>query len=181
MSPKFSFGAYFFSNTGDFTNTGAGTCSTTLAASSTCTYTVTFGPTGIGARSTTFTVTDSAGTQTSTLSGTGTAQATVSPTSLNFGNVVNGSGPSSQQTVTLTNNGATSITSLVLSLTGTNASVYNIAVPASGTNCNTTSTLTAGSSCVAAVTFSPVTVANGLDEKRTIAQITKALYEAWRL
>jgi hypothetical protein len=144
-------------NTGDFTNTGAGTCSTTLSASSSCTYTVTFGPTGIGARSTTFTVTDSAGTQTSALTGTGVSQTGTSATSISFGNVVDGT-VSPQQFVTITNNGSTGLTGVAVTLGGANPSLYAKVTPSTGTDCNAISTLAASASCNAAVTFSPVTV-----------------------
>ena len=57
-------------NAGDFGQTN--NCGTTLAGSSSCTINVTFTPTGYGARTATVTVTDSAGTQSSSLTGTGT-------------------------------------------------------------------------------------------------------------
>jgi hypothetical protein len=57
-------------NPGDFSQNS--TCGTTLAANSSCTINVKFTPTGYGARSATLKVADSAGTQTSSLTGAGT-------------------------------------------------------------------------------------------------------------
>lgn len=66
-------------NSSDFSNTGAGTCSTTLSNSASCTYTLIFSPSGTGARATTFSVSysggDGNGPQTSALSGTGVGAA----------------------------------------------------------------------------------------------------------
>ena len=71
--------------TGDFTIT-ANTCGTTLGASSGCTVSVAFRPTASGARNGTLSVTDSAGTQTASLTGLGVLPATdaLAPLSLSF-------------------------------------------------------------------------------------------------
>src|SRR5713226_10379550 len=60
----------------------------TLAAGKTCTISVTFTPAALGSRTGTLTVTDTGGSspQTVSLSGTGIATVTTSPTSLSFGN-----------------------------------------------------------------------------------------------
>jgi hypothetical protein len=73
-------------NTGDFVNLGSGTCSSTLAASSSCTIIATFNPTAAGSRSTTLNVTDSASSspQQSSLSGTGIVSVTA-PAAAIFG------------------------------------------------------------------------------------------------
>jgi hypothetical protein len=156
-------------NAGDFTvtNSGAGSCNAaggSIAASASCTFTVTFTPSALGVRASTVSVSysggDGASPQTAPVSGTGASQVGLSVNALSFGNVVDGT-TSPQLTVTLTNNGSSSLTGLTLSLTGTNASLFTIATPV-GTNCNTTSTIAAAGTCVAAVTFSPTTVANGL-------------------
>jgi hypothetical protein len=147
-------------NAGDFVVSGS-TCGTVTASGGTCTFTETFTPGAIGSRTAIANVAYSGGDGASpvqqNLSGTGVSQIGQNVTSIAFGNVTDGT-TAPQQTVTLTNNGSTSVTSNVLSLTGANAGLFTIVVPASGTNCNTTSTLTASSSCVAAVTFSPVAV-----------------------
>ncbi len=87
------------SNTGGVTTTlqppsvtGAGfrisanTCGSTLPSGTGCTVAITFTPTTTGAHAGTFTITDDAGTQTASLSGTGVSPATdaLSPLSLAF-------------------------------------------------------------------------------------------------
>lgn len=73
-------------NSGDFsiTNSGAGSCGAaggSIAAAASCTFTVTFTPGAVGARSTSLSVSysggDSASPQTSALSGTGTTPGTI--------------------------------------------------------------------------------------------------------
>ena len=74
------------SASGDFAQTN--NCGSSLAANSSCTINVTFTPTTSGTRTGTLTVTDSAGTQTVSLTGTGTSvgNVTLAPSSVNFGN-----------------------------------------------------------------------------------------------
>ena len=127
------------------------TCGATLGATLTCTVSVTFTPTATGAKSDNIAFTDNAAgsPQLVPLSGTGTqGVASLSPSTLTFGNQVV-STSSSPQTVTLTNTGnATfSITSITLQ-TGTQYSL-------SGSTCG--ATLTATSSCTFQITFTPTT------------------------
>src|SRR5208283_5834100 len=79
-------------------------CGTTLSANSKCAVTVTFSPTGLGDRSASLVITDSAGSVASIdLSGTGEAGTIkIKPTSLSFGKVPVDT-VSSARTVTLTN------------------------------------------------------------------------------
>jgi hypothetical protein len=63
--------AFLGGNTGDFASTGAGTCGASLGAGASCTYIVKFTPSAAGVRTTTLTVVDTAGTQTSALTGIG--------------------------------------------------------------------------------------------------------------
>jgi hypothetical protein len=133
-------------NTNDFSETN--TCGSSLPAGGSCTITATFTPLADGALSASVSVTDNGGgsPQTVPLAGTGSGTApviTVSPTSLNFGNVVVGT-TSPAQTVTVTNsgNGALSITSIVA---GTNYGQTN--------TCG--SSLGAGLNCTISVTFTP--------------------------
>ena len=61
-------------NPGDFTVQGTSTCpypSGSLGANSSCTYSITFTPSLVGAESATLSVTDADGTQMATLKGTG--------------------------------------------------------------------------------------------------------------
>ena len=134
-------------NAGDFNETD--NCGTTVAANSSCTINVTFTPTAAGTRTGTVTVTDSAGTQTSSLSGTGTvvANVTLAPSTVNFGNQGVGS-TSSPQALTLTNNGANAVTGISVGLTGTNAGDFG-----ETDNCGTT--LAGSASCTINVTFTP--------------------------
>lgn len=139
-------------NTADFPNVVAGTtCTTTLAASSSCNYIVKFSPSIVGAESTTLTFTDSAGSQTSALSGTGVAAGTVTvaPTSQNFGSVSTGSS-SANFSFTITST-LSSSTSLSISNVGGNTADFPNVV--AGTTC--TSTLPASSSCTYIAKFSP--------------------------
>ena len=76
-------------------------------------------------------------------------QASFNPSSLSFGTqTVN---TSVTKTVTLKNTGATTLSSIAMTVTGTNASNFTL-TPSS--NCG--SSLTAGSSCTISVTFKPV-------------------------
>ena len=89
-------------NAGDFAQTN--TCGSSVAASSTCTITVTFTPSVLGSEAATLTVSDgAAGAQyqglTCALSGKGAADVALTPGSFSFGNVVPGT-PSSATSFT---------------------------------------------------------------------------------
>jgi sugar lactone lactonase YvrE len=137
--------------TGPFTQTN--NCSAPMAPNATCTIQVSFAPIAVGTASGSVTITDNAGTQTASLSGSGTAPITFSPTSLAFGTVVQGA--SSSRTVTITNrlNAALNVT---VSVTGT-----SFTLPSNTNACGTS--IAAGASCTVGVTFSPTAVgaANG--------------------
>ncbi len=102
---------------GDFRiNSG---CAATLAAHSTCGFTIVYLPTVAGPETGTLVVTDSLGSQTVTLSGTGLSGATdsLSPTSLTFpGQPVNT--PSTAQSITLSNTGDTTLDQISATITG---------------------------------------------------------------
>jgi len=96
--------------TGDFIFS-ANTCGTTLGAGTGCTVSIEFKPTAAGVRSGNLSITDSVGTQTATLSGTGQLPATdtLSPMSLTFAaQQINTTSTTLQ--VTLTNNGDAALT-----------------------------------------------------------------------
>ncbi len=133
--------------TGDFSIV-ANTCSASLAPNFGCTVSLTFTPTASGQRSGMFSIIDSAGTQTATLSGTGEAPATdtVSPTSLSFAAQVVGS-TSAAQTVTLTNSGDSPLNSIQVAVGGDFRAVNGCA-----------ETLIGHANCAVAVTFVPTTV-----------------------
>ncbi len=98
--------------TGDFAIT-ANTCGATLASNTGCTVSVVFKPTASGARTGSFSITDSVGTQTSSLSGTAVSAATdgLAPLSLTFG-VQPLNTLSATQMVTLTNTGDAALTGI---------------------------------------------------------------------
>jgi len=136
-------------NAGDFPQTN--TCGPTLAALASCTFSITFRPTVVGARGATLSVSTSDllnPTVTSQLSGTGTAPvAVVSPTSLNFGNQKQQT-TSAAQTVTLSNTGTAQLTINNIAIGGTNAGDFSRT-----TTCGVT--LAAGSNCAISVKFKP--------------------------
>jgi cardiolipin synthase len=139
----------------------ASTCLTSLAENSSCTFNVTFTPATAVSVPATIAFTDNSGNVTTphtiTLSGTGlpvsNATATLSETSLTFGRTTINTTTASQS-VTLTNNGATSLTGISITKTGTNASVFNVTNTCS-------SSLAYNTSCTISVTFSPA--ASGTD------------------
>jgi len=136
-------------NAGDFAQTN--TCGSSVAASGSCSISVTFTPAATGARTAAVSISDNAtgSPQTVSLSGTGTTPAvSVSPTSLSFGSQAVATG-STAQTVTLTNSGnaTLSITSLVS--TGANASDFAETADTCG------SSVAAGGNCTIEVTFTP--------------------------
>jgi len=95
--------------TGDFAVSN-NPCGTSLAASTACAIAITFTPTASGTRSGSISITDSAGTQTASLSGTGAAPATdaLAPVALSFAAQTIGT-TSATQAVTLTNTGDVSL------------------------------------------------------------------------
>ena len=103
---------------GDF-KVSANSCATTLAPGVGCTLSIEFVPTASGARTGTLTVTDSAGSQSAQLSGTGVSPATdaLSPLSLSFGPQQLAT-PSAAQQLTLTNSGDAALTLIAPSVTG---------------------------------------------------------------
>ncbi len=130
---------------GDFSQTN--TCGTSLAGNSSCTISVTFTPTASGTRTGTLTISDSSGTQTVGLTGTGTSNVSLTPVTLNFGNVGVGNS-SSPQAFTLSNGNSTTLTSIGVSLSGTNAADFT-----QTNNCGTS--LAPSASCTINVTFTP--------------------------
>ena len=114
-------------NASDFSITG-GTCTSTLAASGTCTITVSFAPGVLGTESATLTISDSPdplGPYTVAL-GTGpTIPATVAPASLAFGNVAQ-SASKTLSTVKVTNLSPFTLT-LSHGVTGPNSADFSVA------------------------------------------------------
>jgi Right handed beta helix region/Cep192 domain 4/HYDIN/CFA65/VesB-like, Ig-like domain/Abnormal spindle-like microcephaly-assoc'd, ASPM-SPD-2-Hydin len=130
---------------GDFA--ASNNCGTSLAPNAACSISVTFTPTAAGTRSgAVFVIDDAAGSpQQVTLSGTGTLplSATLSPTSLSFGDQLVGTASAARQ-VTLQNTGSGPLT-----ISGITASGDFV----QSNNCGTT--LGTGASCTINVTFVP--------------------------
>jgi centrosomal CEP192-like protein/HYDIN/CFA65/VesB family protein len=133
-------------NAADFGQTH--TCGASLAAGAKCTFSITFSPSVIGARSASLSVTNSAAgsPQLIPLTGVGTT-AKLAPTSLNFGSVTVGT-TTAAKTITLTNIGTTALTITSIALTGTGGGDY-LQTHTCGAS------LAAGASCSISVQFKP--------------------------
>ena len=133
----------------------AKTCTTTLAAAASCTFSVAFKPTTSGALSAAVAVTGNAGasSQSVPLTGTGTVAAgtllTITPVSLAFGSETVGAYGVSQL-VTIKNVSTAALTGTTISFTGTNATSFRQL-----STC--LATMAAGSSCTALISFVPQT------------------------
>jgi len=133
-------------------------CTAPFAPGAACSIQVTFTPTGTGPAAGKLTITDNAGTETVNLSGTGSSVApkvTVSPAALLFPEQLLTT-KSAAQVVTITNTGATAVSSTGVTITGDFAET---------TTC--TSSLAAGKKCTVTVTFTP-TAKGTLTGKLTI-------------
>jgi Abnormal spindle-like microcephaly-assoc'd, ASPM-SPD-2-Hydin len=121
-------------------------CGSTLAAGQNCKIYVTFTPTQVGARTGTLTITDNAANspQTAPLSGTGTAQVTLTPTTKTFPATKVGTS-SAAKVFTLTNKQNVALTGISSATTGD----YSV----SATTCSTT--LAAKTHCTISVVFTP--------------------------
>jgi N-acetylneuraminic acid mutarotase len=129
------------------------TCGSTLAASSSCTVSITFSPATAASYMATLSIADNAtgSPQTVSLTGTATAPAVAAVTLTPPGPLVftaNSGATSAAQIVTLTNSGTAALSVTGISLTGTNASAF-----AESNTCG--SSLALGAGCAINVTFSP--------------------------
>jgi hypothetical protein len=131
--------------TGNFGQTN--NCGATLAANTSCTIDVTFTPAATGTLAGMLTVTDSAGAQSSTLSGTAVPPVALTPAAVGFGNVSKGTA-STPKVVTLVNNQSSALTGINVSITGPNVADFN-----QTNNCGTS--IAANSSCTINITFIP--------------------------
>jgi len=132
---------------------------TSLAPGAACSFQVTFTPSVGGTRNGTIVAGGSSplNTITASLTGNGNgATISISPSSLNFGNVVQGSGPTSAQFVTVTNTSGGTLT--IANPNGIAVtSPYNLGTGANACS-NGTHLTGAGASCKIYVTFSPATL-----------------------
>jgi uncharacterized repeat protein (TIGR03803 family) len=135
-------------NAGDFAVTG-GTCGSSLAASSTCTYAVTFTPSTETAEAGTVAVgvaeDPNGGPPAVTLSGTGLSPLKVTPASSSFGTEADGH-TSTARTITVTNDGGAAI-SLSENVGGTNPGDFAV----TGGTCG--ASLAGGTSCTYQLKF----------------------------
>ena len=134
---------------GDFSQTN--TCGNTVAAYTSCTLAVVFAPTASGTRSGSLVISDDAqgGSQAVSLQGTGlSAVANLSTSALTFPSTAVGSA-SASQTVTLTNQGNSSLSISSISVSGDFSQTNN---------CGTS--LAANATCSIAVTFVPKAAGN---------------------
>ncbi len=124
----------------------AKSCGSTLAAGKSCVIKVTFTPTQLGSRTGSITITDNAAgsPQSVPLSGTGTAQATLTPASFTFASRAVGTS-SAPVNFTLSNKQKVALNSIVISTTGD----FSV----SATTCG--SSLAAKSKCTISVVFTP--------------------------
>jgi hypothetical protein len=133
-------------NAGDFSQTN--TCGTSLSAGASCSVSVIFTPSSFGNKTAALVLTDSVGTQSVDVSGTGTAAlAALSPASLTFPNQPVGT-PSAAQVISLTNGGNIALSVTSISVTGVNSSDF-----AQTNMCGTS--VAAGSTCTINVVFTP--------------------------
>ena len=134
-------------NASDYTIT-SNTCGSSLAIGAKCTVTVTFTPSALGARSASLVFTDNGclSPQTIPITGKG-SEITLSPSPVNFGSQTVGT-TSAPMTVTVTNNGTTSVTVTKAAIAGTNKGDFAI----TSNNCKT---LAAGGTCTIEITFTP--------------------------
>ncbi len=134
----------------NFTQTN--NCASTLAASSSCTISVTFSPTSTGNLQGYVTVTDNAGNNPQKASLSGTGNPTPPVASLTPSNLVFSNQPitvsSSAQPIQLTNTGSGSLNISSIAITGTNAGDF-------GQTNNCQASLTGGLYCTIEVTFTP--------------------------
>jgi len=128
-------------------------CGATLAAGASCNISVNFSPSSTGPYSAAISVTDNAAgsPQSTTLTGTGTAApaptAVLSPATLSFASLVDGTS-SPAQTVTLSNTGNATLNITTITLLTGNTTAFSLT-----NGCG--ATLAAGSSCTMNVSFTP--------------------------
>ena len=152
---------FSFDGTGDFP--GTGTCdSVNIPGNSNCTIGIQFNPQEVGSYSETLTLiySDGVGAQSAAGSLTGNAVPligpavlSVSPASIDFGNV--DIGVSADSTLTIQNTGGSAATSLSGSFANTAFKFKGGSYPGTGGTCPASGTVGAGVTCTLIVVFSP--------------------------
>jgi hypothetical protein len=140
-------------NVSDFSETDNCAGRSLAASGGSCTINVKFSPSAAAAESALLTVTDTAGTQTADLTGTGVLAPGFSPSvsTIPFGNQ-QVTVKSSAKSLTLTNNGTTGLTISDLGVSGTNAGDFAI----SANSCSG-EIVAVNATCSISVTFTPST------------------------
>ena len=136
-----------------FAITSDGCAGQVLAGGGSCTLTARFSPTSMGSKNATLSVTPTgSSTTTSTLTGMGLmpGEITMSPPARDFGSLPQGDTTGTPFSFTVTNGGQAATGSLVVSLTGGDASQFSIT-----TNGCMGQTLAATASCMVSVRFNP--------------------------
>ena len=154
------------------TGNAGGTCGATLTANNSCTIVISFNPSALGTDSGTVTVTTATAGVTITnspvpLSGTvdpAMRTASVTPSSLAFGNQPAGS-TSSSLALTVTNTGNIQLTNLGVGFGGGTPQPFNRPTGNSGGSCGTT--LNVGASCTINVVFAPGSTTAGTSYPRS--------------
>jgi hypothetical protein len=148
---------------GDFAIvSGAGTnctSSTTLTEGQSCKVYVQFDPAATGSQSQTLTIdSNEVPDLTVALTGRGTqTELSRSPDTLAFGGQDVDSGASAIKTSTVTNSGSEPVSISSVTLGGTNPGEFSRVSPAAGTDCTSTTVLTAGQTCDVRIQFDPST------------------------
>ena len=138
------------------------TCTSSLAASTSCAIGVVFTPTAIGTFHAQVTLTDNSGgianaTQVIALVGTATGpapNANVTPSTLAFGGIQTGTASGTQQ-VTLLNSGTTALNITDIAISGANAQDFAATGSGAGMCPLGSSSLAAGASCSVSIRFAP--------------------------
>lgn len=141
---------------GDFLLSG-GSCNAgaALAPGAACSVGAAFRPTAAGVRAATISVTHNATGGVSTVSLSGTGNATPQPTialsasSINFGTLVTGT-PSAPQTLNVSNSGQAPLAFSAISVGGANAGIFTL-----GGSCTTSTPVAAGAGCTVTVLAAP--------------------------
>jgi hypothetical protein len=126
-----------------------------LNATQTCKVRVTFNPTVTGSRTGTATVQSNAADVSVALQGTGIqTSASIAPSTLSFGSKDIDDGATAEQFSTVTNTGTEPVHLTGVALGGTDPGQFN-RLTGAGTDCTSTTTLTAGQTCKVRIEFNP--------------------------
>lgn len=142
-------------DSGDFTISSQDcTVSSPITNPGTCTIDVAFDPSTVGSKSATLHITSDASSSPHDIALTGTAtgpDASVAPTSIDFGSQDVGSGATGVQSVTLTSNGTSSVTPGTPTLVGATPGDFAIGIE----TCSVAGPMSAATTCSVQVTFDP--------------------------